>query len=111
MGVEKYTLAEGNGTDVPKKGDNCTLEYTGWLYDASAPNNKKGDPYAQRPHCEAPFGCILTIMLASIPLLAVPHSPPKLVLARSLKVFYCPQLLSFQDSWNCFFNKTNFRMG
>jgi len=45
MGVEKYTLAEGNGTDVPKKGDNCTLEYTGWLYDASAPNNKKGDPF------------------------------------------------------------------
>ena len=35
MGVEKQTLAAGNGVDFPKKGDNVAIHYTGCLYDAS----------------------------------------------------------------------------
>jgi FK506-binding protein 1 len=34
-------LKQGNGTDKPKKGDTVTMEYTGWLYDASK-EDKKG---------------------------------------------------------------------
>jgi len=40
MGVEKKVISEGNGTDIPKKGDTVTMEYTGWLYDTSKPENK-----------------------------------------------------------------------
>lgn len=40
MGVEKTLISEGNGTDKPKKGDTVTMEYTGWLYDTSKPENK-----------------------------------------------------------------------
>jgi len=43
MGVEKTLLKNGNGTDQPKKGDTVTMEYTGWLYDPSKPDNKGGD--------------------------------------------------------------------
>jgi len=39
MGVEKKVLKDGNGTDKPKAGDTVTMEYTGWLYDASASAN------------------------------------------------------------------------
>jgi FKBP-type peptidyl-prolyl cis-trans isomerase len=39
MGVEKTIRQEGNGP-VPKNGDQVTMEYTGWLKDASAPNQK-----------------------------------------------------------------------
>jgi len=35
MGVEKQLLQDGNGVDKPKKGDEVTIEYTGWLYDAN----------------------------------------------------------------------------
>jgi FK506-binding protein 1 len=57
MGVEKVVLRRGNGSDVPKKHDEVSMEYTGradfpksadyssdtivgWLYDESAPDNK-----------------------------------------------------------------------
>lgn len=40
MGVQKQTLSAGNGVDFPKKNDTVTMEYTGWLYDASKPDNK-----------------------------------------------------------------------
>jgi len=40
MGVEKVVLRRGNGSDVLKKHDEVSMEYTGWLYDESAPNNK-----------------------------------------------------------------------
>nr|POF02993.1 peptidyl-prolyl cis-trans isomerase [Quercus suber] len=40
MGVTKQLISPGNGTDKPKAGDNITMEYTGTLYDPSAPNNK-----------------------------------------------------------------------
>ncbi|KAK3944859.1 hypothetical protein QBC46DRAFT_373391 [Diplogelasinospora grovesii] len=39
MGVTKTTLVEGTG-QTPKKGQTVTIEYTGWLKDASKPNNK-----------------------------------------------------------------------
>jgi len=43
MGVEKKVLQSGNGLDTPKKGDTVTMEYSGWLYDPTKPDNKGGD--------------------------------------------------------------------
>ncbi|KAF4302737.1 hypothetical protein GTA08_BOTSDO08728 [Botryosphaeria dothidea] len=40
MGVTKQTLTPGNGVDRPRSGDDVTIEYTGYLFDASAPQNK-----------------------------------------------------------------------
>ena len=40
MGVDKTVLREGNGSDRPQIGDKVTMEYTGWLYDPSQPENK-----------------------------------------------------------------------
>jgi len=40
MGVTKQVLSPGNGVDKPKAGDTITMEYTGNLYDQSAPNHK-----------------------------------------------------------------------
>ena len=39
MPLHKETIQEGNKTDYPKKGDNVSIEYTGWLYDANASSN------------------------------------------------------------------------
>ena len=39
MGVEKKVIRPGNGTDRPKAGDKVAMEYTGYLYDASKPEN------------------------------------------------------------------------
>ena len=40
MGVVKEMIMEGNGADKPHKGDNVTIEYTGWLLDRSKPDSK-----------------------------------------------------------------------
>jgi len=40
MGVEKQVLKPGNGTDFPKKHDEVSMEYTGWLYDESKADKK-----------------------------------------------------------------------
>ncbi|KAF2705607.1 peptidyl-prolyl cis-trans isomerase [Pleomassaria siparia CBS 279.74] len=40
MGVRKVVLKSGNGTDFPKKHDEVSMEYTGWLYDQCSENNK-----------------------------------------------------------------------
>lgn len=40
MGVTKTLISPGNGQDKPKNGDNITMEYTGNLYDPSAPGGK-----------------------------------------------------------------------
>lgn len=40
MGVDKKTLKQGNGQDFPKAGDTVSMEYTGWLYTETAPENK-----------------------------------------------------------------------
>ena len=40
MGVEKQVIRSGNGVDIPKKHDEVSMEYTGWLYNANEPNNK-----------------------------------------------------------------------
>ncbi|WPH01567.1 Hypothetical protein R9X50_00441400 [Acrodontium crateriforme] len=40
MGVTKKLISAGNGVDKPQKGDTITMEYTGTLYDANAPDNK-----------------------------------------------------------------------
>ena len=40
MGVTKKLISPGNGVDKPKAGDKITMEYTGNLYDQSAPDGK-----------------------------------------------------------------------
>ncbi|ORY09528.1 hypothetical protein BCR34DRAFT_370263 [Clohesyomyces aquaticus] len=44
MGVEKQVLRAGNGVDFPKKHDEVSMEYTGWLYDDNAAD-KKGNQF------------------------------------------------------------------
>lgn len=40
----KKTVKEGNKTDYPKRDDEVTMEYTGWLYDPKkADNQYRGD--------------------------------------------------------------------
>lgn len=39
MGVQKTVLKEGSGAQ-PQQGSTVTIEYTGWLKDASKPDNK-----------------------------------------------------------------------
>lgn len=38
MGVTKQIIKQGDGSTRPQKGDNVTMEYTGWLEE----NGKKG---------------------------------------------------------------------
>jgi FK506-binding protein 1 len=40
MGVEKVLIRSGNGIDYPKKHDEVSVEYTGWLFDDTASDNK-----------------------------------------------------------------------
>ncbi|CAN9132213.1 hypothetical protein B0T12DRAFT_481694 [Alternaria alternata] len=42
MGVEKLVIKPGNGIDYPKKHDEVSMEYTGWLFDDDAPDHKGG---------------------------------------------------------------------
>lgn len=48
MGVTKQKLHDGDGKTYAKQGDTITMEYTGTLFDESAPN-KKGKQYVR--HC------------------------------------------------------------
>lgn len=44
--LQKKLIRPGNGQDFPRTGDQVTIEYTGWLYDASkASNDYKGRQY------------------------------------------------------------------
>lgn len=38
--VTKIVLKEGDGAQFPRSGDEVSMEYTGWLYDANKPENK-----------------------------------------------------------------------
>jgi len=40
MSLQKELIKEGDNTNYPKKGDQVTMEYTGWLYDSSAEKNR-----------------------------------------------------------------------
>ncbi|KAF2152032.1 FKBP-type peptidyl-prolyl cis-trans isomerase [Myriangium duriaei CBS 260.36] len=40
MAVEKTIIKQGNGTDKPKNGDQVAMEYTGWLFQDGAKDNK-----------------------------------------------------------------------
>lgn len=57
MGVSKQTLSAGNGVDFPKKNDTVTMEYTGWLYDPSKPDNK-GSQYVLQPQLGHQFNIL-----------------------------------------------------
>ncbi|MCJ1375698.1 hypothetical protein MMC20_006935 [Loxospora ochrophaea] len=46
MGVTRKVLKQGNGADMPKQGDEVTIEYTGNLFDESnAGNNYRGKQF------------------------------------------------------------------
>ena len=46
MGYTKKILKPGNNKDVPKHGDEVTIQYTGNLWDQSkASDNYRGDEY------------------------------------------------------------------
>ena len=49
--LDRTLLAAGNGKDYPKRGDEVTMEYTGWLHDSSKSGNK-GSQYVDhiQPH-------------------------------------------------------------
>ncbi|EXJ68965.1 peptidylprolyl isomerase [Cladophialophora psammophila CBS 110553] len=36
--LQKVVLSPGNNSDYPTRGDEVVIEYTGWLYDASRPD-------------------------------------------------------------------------
>lgn len=38
--LQKDVITSGNGVDKPQEGDEVTIKYTGWLYDASQPANR-----------------------------------------------------------------------
>ena len=40
MSLQKDLISEGNKKDYPQRGDEVTIEYTGWLYDNNAPKNR-----------------------------------------------------------------------
>ena len=44
--LDKKLLSAGNNKDYPKVGDEVTIDYTGWLYEASkADQEYKGKQY------------------------------------------------------------------
>lgn len=44
MYYDRKVLKAGSGTDIPKKGDTVTIEYTGYLFDGSkGADNNMGD--------------------------------------------------------------------
>ena len=47
MGFTRKVIEDGNGSDMPKEGDEITVEYTGYLYDLDAGLGKdfKGEQY------------------------------------------------------------------
>ncbi|KAF2113400.1 hypothetical protein BDV96DRAFT_123522 [Lophiotrema nucula] len=58
MGVSKTVVKQGNGADIPKKHDEVSMEYTGWLYDANQPDGKgaKFDSSVGRGDLSTPIG-------------------------------------------------------
>jgi FK506-binding protein 1 len=57
-GVSKTVLKQGDGTEFPKKGDEVSMEYTGWIYDPSKPDKKgaKFDSSVGRGDLTTPIG-------------------------------------------------------
>jgi FK506-binding protein 1 len=48
--LDKKVLSEGNKTDYPQQGDEVAMNYTGWLYDASATDNQnRGNKFVPPP--------------------------------------------------------------
>ncbi|KAJ5022704.1 hypothetical protein PSV08DRAFT_323389 [Bipolaris maydis] len=55
MGVQKTIIQEGNGPS-PKQGDTVTMEYTGWLKDASTDKGKQFDSTTGRGPFQTQIG-------------------------------------------------------
>lgn len=46
---DKKVIKQGDGRTFPKEGDIVTISYTGWIYDANAPD-RKGEQYVHAPY-------------------------------------------------------------
>ena len=53
MALQKTDLSPGNGAEI-KSGQSAVVHYTGWLYDASAPENK-GEKFDSSVDRNEPF--------------------------------------------------------
>jgi FK506-binding protein 1 len=51
--LEKHLVQEGNGKDYPKKGDQVAMNYTGWLFDAKADQNRGSQSVSLPPATRA----------------------------------------------------------
>ena len=51
--LDKKVIKEGNKQDYPKKGDQIAMNYTGWLYDAGASDNR-GKQQVSSQLCSTP---------------------------------------------------------
>ncbi|KAJ4316082.1 hypothetical protein N0V94_005641 [Neodidymelliopsis sp. IMI 364377] len=47
MGITKEIISEGDSQQLAKKQDEIVIEYTGWIHDPEAPE-EKGQQYVQR---------------------------------------------------------------
>jgi hypothetical protein len=82
--LDKKLVKEGNQQDYPKKGDTVAMNYTGWLYDAGAENNRG----SQSVRSSQPL-CQILIPEGSIAPKDAATSRPRLGLAESFKVGAC----------------------
>ena len=87
MGVEKKIITKGNGQDLPNRGDEVTIEYTGNLYDESkgAAADFRGKQCVTPTPSLHPGGKLsdTRLPLGLIPLKVVETSRRRLVRARS----------------------------
>ncbi|KAK7509650.1 FKBP-type peptidyl-prolyl isomerase-like protein [Phyllosticta citricarpa] len=56
MGVEKQTIKPGDGVTKPQNGDTVTMEYTGYLQDASGAKGKQFDSSVGRGDFQTAIG-------------------------------------------------------
>ncbi|KAF1939979.1 FKBP-type peptidyl-prolyl isomeras-like protein [Clathrospora elynae] len=78
MGVEKIVLKPGNGIDYPKKHDEVSLKYTGWLFDEDAPDHKgtQFDSSKGRGDLITPIGVLRVIQGLDEGVLGSTHTSP-----------------------------------
>lgn len=110
MGVTKKVVTKGNGTDIPKKGDEVTIEYTGNLYDESKGEKAdyRGAQYVPHPMSAnlptRPSAMLTYVRLPpdSTPLKDVEISRLRLAWARSSKVAQACTKPSSKGQWLIF---------
>lgn len=95
-GLQVQRIKEGNGTDRAVKGDTVTIEYTGYLHDPNAKDNRG-------TKCDTIYlllDILLTMIQGSTAPLGEETFPPRLALVASFKVRFVPEksirLLTFR---------------